>query len=88
MRSSIQFYFTLDDRRPEVLLEADIELDSRGIYTIKNFRMPGHKQTAILPEIRIKKNDEGHWVHCDSGWQTALSEAVGRAIAQACPPPS
>jgi len=79
MRSTIQFNFTLDDRRPEVLLEADIELESPGIYIVSNFRMPGHKQTAILPDIRIKKH-EGHWVHCDSEWQTALSLAVGKAI--------
>jgi hypothetical protein len=80
MCSTIQFNFALDEGQLTVLLEADFEHDSREIcYIVKNFRLPGHTQTDILPEIRIKKVD-GRWVHRDSGWQTALSQAAGQAI--------
>ena len=80
MLSSIQFNFTLDKGRLEVLLEADIEPHHQDIfYLVKNFRIAGHRASGILPEIRIKKAD-GHWVHCDSGWRSDLSEAVGKAI--------
>jgi hypothetical protein len=79
----IQFNFAIDKGPLKVLLEADVERDDRGIYyLVKNFRIPGHTASGILPEIRIKKID-GHWVHRDSGWQTELSEVVGEAIDKA-----
>lgn len=90
MCSIIQFNFVLEEGRLNVLLEADVQEDVRGIFTVNNFRIPGHKQTDILPEICIKKVD-GHWVHRDSGWQTALSEAAGTAIEKTTslsPPPN
>lgn len=79
MCSTIQFTFTLDQGQLNVLLEAEIIPCPHGFYIAKSFHVPGHRQTAILPEITIKKVD-GHWVHKDSGWQTTLSEAVGQAI--------
>ena len=83
MVTTIQFNFALDKGRLEVLLEADVQHDDRGVfYQIKNFRMPGSSSSNILPEIKIKKID-GHWVHGDSGWKTELSEAVGKALDKA-----
>ena len=77
---TIQFNFALDKGRLKVLLEADVEHDDWQVYyLVKNFRIPGHTEAGILPEIRIKKTD-GQWVHRDSGWRTDLSEAVGWAI--------
>jgi hypothetical protein len=82
MLTTIQFNFALDKGRLEVLLEADVEHDDRGIlFRVNNFHVPG-KSSTILPEIKIKKID-GHWVHGDSGWQTELSEVVGKAIEKA-----
>jgi hypothetical protein len=83
MHSTIQFYFALDKGRLEVLLEADVEFDERGIfYQVRNFRMPGSSSRRVLPDIEIKKRD-GHWVHRDSGWHTELSNSVGKAIDEA-----
>lgn len=83
MVTTIQFNFSLDKGRLEVLLEADVQQDDPGVfYRVKNFRMPGSSSIRILPEIQIKKTD-GHWVHSDSGWQSELSKAVGAAIEKA-----
>lgn len=83
MVTTIQFNFSLDKGRLEVLLEADVQYDDLGVsYRIKNFRVPGSSSISILPEIQIKKID-GHWVHSDSGWQTELSETVGKALDKA-----
>jgi hypothetical protein len=83
MYSIIQFNFALDKGPLKVILEADVERDDPGVYyLVKNFRIPGHKETGILPEIKIKKID-GRWVHRDSGWHTELSEVVGEAIDKA-----
>lgn len=80
MVTTIQFNFSLDKGRLEVLLEADVRHDDpSAFYRVKNFRVPGSSSISILPEIQIKKTD-GHWVHKDSGWHTELSEAVGKAI--------
>lgn len=83
MVTTIQFNFSLDKGRLEVLLEADVQHDDLGVYyRIKNFRVPGSSSISILPEIQIKKTD-GHWVHSDSGWQTELSQTVGKALDKA-----
>jgi|SRR6185437_8794036 len=83
MVTTIEFNFSLDKGRLEVLLEADVQLDDRGLFCrVKNFRVPGSSSLSILPEIQIKKTD-GHWVHSDSGWHTELSKAVGAAIDKA-----
>ena len=80
MSYTIQFNFELDGGRLKVLLEADVEHDTQGIYyLVRSFRLAGQNHTGILPDIRIKKFD-GRWVHRDSGWVTALSEAVGEEI--------
>lgn len=84
MCSTIQFNFALDDGRLDVVLEADIEQCPHDVYVVRNFRMPGHKQSDILPEMYIKKVN-GRWVHRDTGWHTALSEAAGAAIDKTVP---
>ena len=76
----IVFDFKIDQTRLQIQLMADVEVHHSDVYyVVKNFRLPGRPQGAIMPEMKIKKV-KGQWVHTDSGKSTDLSEAVGQAI--------
>jgi len=76
----IRFDFLVDTERLNVTLEADVqEHNSETFYAIGNFRIPGHDNQNILPEITIRK-EKDVWVHTDSHKPSALSIAVGKAI--------
>lgn len=79
---SIRFEFMMEPTRPNIQLEADVERHHSEIYFIvRNFRGAGQPPSthSVLPEISIRKK-EGCWVHTDSGKETHLSQAVGKAI--------
>lgn len=76
----VRFTFLIDPAKLKVNLEADVILHQTYTYfVVSNFRMPGHANGAVLPDIEIRKKD-GIWVHIDSGKETDLSRAVGQAI--------
>jgi hypothetical protein len=76
----IRFDFLVDTARLNITLEADVqEHHSETYYLISNFRIPGHDNQNILPEISIRK-EKGVWVHTDSHKPSELSKAAGLAI--------
>jgi hypothetical protein len=76
----IRFDFLVDTERLNITLEADVqEHNSNTYYVVGNFRIPGHNNSNILPEISIRK-EKGLWVHVDSHKASELSKAAGKAI--------
>lgn len=76
----IRFDFLVDTERLNITLEADVrEHHSDTYYIVGNFRIPGHDNHNILPEITIRK-EKGLWVHTDSHKPSGLSTAAGKAI--------
>lgn len=77
---TICFDFLVDTARVSIPLEADVqEHHSETFFIVRNFRIPGHSNHQILPEITIRQR-KGQWVHTDSGKATDLSMAIGKAI--------
>jgi hypothetical protein len=76
----IRFNFLVEPARLNIILEADVQEHHSDIfYVVRNFRIPGHEGRSVLPEISIRKENNG-WVHTDSGKPSDLSIAVGGAI--------
>ena len=84
----ITFDFSLSSSDFVVRLRAKAEEHhSIEYYVVTDFHPVNaainSKQPSSLPrqEIRRMKNSNGHsWVHCDSGKETMLSIAIGKAI--------
>ncbi len=77
---SIAFDFLLDNSRVKIELSADVDLHhSQHYYVIRNLKMSRQVQGPVLPDILIKRAN-GRWVHLESGKETDLSAAVGKAI--------
>jgi hypothetical protein len=79
----IEFMFSLDEAGIAIQLSAHVEVHHSDLfYVVKNIRRKG-REKSLLPEITIKKI-RSHWVHVDSGKETLLSEAAGKAIDGLC----
>lgn len=77
---TIAFIYTLDNGRFNIPLIGEVEKHhSEPHYFIKNIRMKHNARASILPDIQLKKS-KGQWVHRDSGKETDLSIAAGKAI--------
>jgi len=79
----VQFDFALAPSGLTIHLRATATLHhSDPYYVIDNIQVAGQPdhQPPVLPEIEIKKNKSGSWVHCDSEKESLLSVAVGAAI--------
>ena len=84
----IIFDFPLADPDLIISLKASAEMHhSDPYYVIDNFHLinskSNNRDASILPPQEIKKIQEGSselWVHKDSGRETVLSMALGKAI--------
>ena len=84
----IKFNFPLEHSLHTIALKATAELHhSEPYYVIDGFYFDGHKPVkpslSLLPSIQIKYKkiaNKGVWVHKDSERESALSQAIGKAI--------
>jgi hypothetical protein len=76
----ITFEFQLRPGK-SIPLTAEAELHhSDPYFVVSNITRPGREShPCILPDVKIKKAS-GRWVHCDSGKESDLSIAIGKAI--------
>jgi hypothetical protein len=76
----ITFEFQLRPGK-SIPLTAEAELHhSDPYFVVSNITRTGREShPSILPDVKIKKAS-GHWVHCDSGKESDLSIAIGKAI--------
>jgi hypothetical protein len=84
----INFNFPLEHSLHTIPLNATVELHhSEPYYAIDGFHFDGHKPVksslSLLPSIQLKYKKiagKGIWVHKDSERESALSQAIGKAI--------
>jgi len=84
----IKFNFPLEHSLHTIPLKATAELHhSEPYYVIDGFYFDGHKpgnaKLSLLPDVQLKyKKIAGKsvWVHKDSERESALSQAIGKAI--------
>jgi hypothetical protein len=84
----IKFNFPLEHSMHTIPLKATAELHhSEPYYVIEGFRFDGKKSEkqslSLLPSVQIKYKKiagKGVWVHKDSERESALSQAIGKAI--------
>ena len=78
---TIAFDFDIRPAKMKIPLMADVELHfSEPHYIVRNIRMPYQtKDQPVLPEVDLKKV-RGIWVHSESGKESELSLAIGKAI--------
>jgi len=84
----IKFNFPLEHSMHTIPLKATAELHhSEPYYVIDGFRFDGHKSgkpsISLLPSVQIKYKKiagKGVWVHKDSERESALRQAIGKAI--------
>jgi hypothetical protein len=82
---NIVFDFNLDGSSRVLQLEAAVELRySLPHYRVSKICRQGQNSPSeLLPEVDIKcilSDGQYKWVHTDSGKETYLSNAIGRAI--------
>ena len=81
----IRFDFPLDHSSDTIVLKAMVSIDrSPNSYIIDSFLFADANRvkasTSVLPRVEIKYLPPGRWVHKDSERESALSQAIGKAI--------
>lgn len=84
----IKFNFPLEHSLHTIPLRAMVELHhSEPYYVVEGFHFDGHKPArsslSLLPSVQLqykKIAGRGVWVHKDSERESALSQAIGKAI--------
>ena len=84
----IKFNFPLEHSLHTIPLKATVELHhSEPYYVVDGFHFDGHKPSratlSLLPGVQLqykKIAGKGAWVHKDSERESALSQAIGKAI--------
>jgi hypothetical protein len=81
----IRFNFPLEHSYYTIPLKASVEVHHSEIYyVVDRFHFDGHKPSlSLLPTVQIKylkKEGKESWVHKDSERESALSQAIGKAI--------
>jgi hypothetical protein len=59
-----------------------VEVTDAGVYTVRNIRQDGQPSEALLPPIKVQKED-GVWIIMDTETASRLSAAIGAAIDEA-----
>jgi hypothetical protein len=78
---TIEFSFELRADSISIDLIADVESMKDGGYLVKNIRKRLEVIESLIPPFILEKSN-GKWTHKDSGKETNLSDAVGKAIDQ------
>ena len=80
-KKSYTIYFTYDvnDHSLKFPLCAEVQGADSGVYTITNIREDGQHGGALLPPIKLQKED-GVWKMMDMEMTNRLSAAIGAAI--------
>ena len=78
---TIVFWYELQTDSISIDLIADVESVKDGGYLVKNIRKRLEVVESLIPAFVLQKLN-GIWVHKDSGKETNLSDAVGKAIDQ------
>src|SRR5580692_10866117 len=80
-KKSYTIYFTYDvnDHSLRFPLCAEVEVADSGVYTISNIRQNDQITGALLPPIKVQK-EEGVWTIVDTDTGSRLSAAIGAAI--------
>jgi hypothetical protein len=76
---TINFMFDVNDHSMKFPLCAEVEGAGSGVYTITNIRQDGQYSGALLPPIKVLKED-GVWKMVDTDMASKLSAAIGAAI--------
>jgi hypothetical protein len=76
---TISFTYDVNDHSLRFPLCADVESADSGVYIITNIRQDGQSGGALLPPIKVQK-EEGVWVIVDIDSTSQLTTAIGRAI--------
>lgn len=84
----IRFNFPLEHSQHTIPLQATVQLHHLDpYYVVDAFRFEGTntsaKRLSLLPVVeikRLKKENRSVWVHKDSERESALSQAIGKAI--------
>lgn len=90
----IIFDFPLEHSSHIIPLRAVVELHhSDPYYVVSSFHFQAQSPVkgglSLLPPVEIKyikKGSRGCWVHNDSGRESLLSRAIGKAIEKIVPP--
>lgn len=80
--STIYFIYDVRDHDLKFPLKAEVACSAPGIYTISNIRPESQDEGALLPPIRLRK-ENGVWIFIDNGQESNLSATIGRAIEKA-----
>jgi hypothetical protein len=78
---TVQFRYELRPDSIFIDLIADVEPLKDGGYLVKNIRKRIEAIESLIPAFILQKWN-GEWAHKDSGKETNLSDAIGRAIDQ------
>lgn len=73
------FTYDVQDHNLKFPLKAEVDCSVPGIYTITNIRPESQDEGALLPPIRLKK-ENGVWIFVDNGQESNLTATIGRAI--------
>ena len=84
----IKFNFPLEHSLHTIALKATVELHhSDPYYVVEGFHFDGQQLArptiSLLPSVQIVYKEvagRGSWVHKDSERESALSQAIGKAI--------
>jgi hypothetical protein len=79
---TIYFTYEVNDHSLRFPLCADVEVTDAGVYTVRNIRQDGQPSEALLPPIKVQKED-GVWIIMDTETASRLSAAIGAAIDEA-----
>lgn len=76
---TVYFMYDVNDHSLKFPLQAGVEAAASGLYHITNIRLEGQGDGALLPPIRLRR-ENGVWLFMDTETASRLSAAIGEAI--------
>jgi hypothetical protein len=76
---TVEFRYEIRPDSISIDLIADVESSKDGGYLVKNIRKRREAIESLIPAFNLQKLN-GVWAHKDSGKETDLSDALGKAI--------
>jgi hypothetical protein len=78
-RYNVYFIYDVHDHALKFPLQAEVEHNADGSYTVTNIRLRSEKEGSLLPPVQLKKIN-GVWIFADNGKESNLSKSIGMEI--------
>jgi hypothetical protein len=78
-RFKVHFDYDVHDHALKFALQAEVQHNGKGLYTVTNIRLRSSKEGSLLPPVQLKKIN-GVWVFEDNEKESNLSQSIGKEI--------